>query len=97
MKVIDFEPQLWFLLRQGNDYFIDVNCSHSFVGYGRFIQLDASELKEYKKRGKLFLNDFASDIQYYGMNKKYTERHILGEINALAYKSILKFNEDNPR
>jgi len=97
MEVIDFEPQFWFLLRKDNDYFIDVNCSYSFVGYGRFIQLDASELKEYKKRGKPFLNDFANDIQYYGMSNKYTERHILGEINDLAYKSIMKFNEDNPR
>lgn len=95
MKVIDFEPQFWFLLQQGNDYFIDVNCNYSFVGYGRFIKLNEAEVKNYTEKGKLFITELANDIQYFGMDKKYAERHIQGETNDLAYLKIMEFNSKN--
>ncbi|MBJ6118200.1 hypothetical protein JAO76_08360 [Pontibacter sp. BT310] len=69
MKVIDFEPQFWFLLQQNNSYFLDVNCSYSAFGYNRFIELNNSELVDYKEKGKLYLNDLGRDIQYYGLDK----------------------------
>lgn len=97
MEIIDFEAQFWFLLKQENEYFIDVNCSSSFIGYGRFIKLNDGEIRNYLEKGKVFVTEFANDIQYFGLDKKYKERHIEGKLNDLAGKKIIEFNNKNYR
>lgn len=93
MKVIDFEPLFWFLLQSENDFYIDVNCSYSFLGYSRFIKLNDLEKENYKSKGRTFLNEFAEDINYYGMNEKYINRHIDGALQNLGYVAIMTFND----
>ena len=39
MKVIDHEPQSWFLLEKDRAIFLDANCNHSFYGYTFTLQL----------------------------------------------------------
>ncbi len=95
MKVIDFEPQFWFLLQHDNSYFLDVNCSYSAFGYSRFIELNDLELNGYREKGKLYLIELGNDIQYYGLDKKYLERHMDGELSKLAYSAIMEFNKIN--
>ncbi|RZK11638.1 MAG: hypothetical protein EOO46_06105 [Flavobacterium sp.] len=92
MKVIDFEPLFWFLLQNENDFYIDVNCSYSFIGYTRFIKLNDLEVEHYQSKGSIFLNEFAHDINYYGMNEKYLNRRTNGELENLGFIAIKAFN-----
>lgn len=93
MEVIEFEPKFWYFLKNENDHYIDVNCSYSFVGFGRLIKLSESEIIEYKKEGKKYLNELADEIQYHALSK-YNERNITGGIEKETYKAIMKFNEE---
>ena len=92
MKVIDYEPQFWFFLTDGNDYFIDINCSYSFIGFSRLIKLNQEEKNEYKQKGKEYLNLLANDIQYYALSK-YKERNIIGELEKQIQNAIIEFNK----
>ncbi len=51
MKVLDHEPQFWFLTEEGGSLFLDANCNHSFVGYSFMIELSPLEQTEYKTKG----------------------------------------------
>ncbi|GFE89589.1 hypothetical protein [Steroidobacter agaridevorans] len=51
MKVIDHDPQTWFLLEDEGALFLDGNYNHSFVGYDWMIQLSAGEVAKYRARG----------------------------------------------
>ena len=93
MKVIEYEPQFWFFLTDGKEYYIDVNCSYSFVGFGRLIRLSEMETNEYRKRGKEYLNLLANDIQYYALSK-YKERNIVGENDKQIQNAIAEFNKE---
>ena len=94
MRVIDFEAQFWFFLTNEDNFFIDVNCSNSFVGFGRLIKLNELEISHYKLNGKNYLNQLANDIQYYALTK-YSERNIVGEIDKQVHQTIMKFTSDN--
>ncbi|MEB1529712.1 hypothetical protein [Xanthomonas sp. WHRI 7945] len=43
LSVLDHAPHDWYLLRSAEDYFLDVNCSASWLGYSLLIRLDAAE------------------------------------------------------
>ena len=63
MKVLDHEPQLWFLTEEGGSLFLYANCNHSFAGYSFMIELSPMEQTEYKSRGHSYLSWLAQDIQ----------------------------------
>jgi hypothetical protein len=63
MKVIDHEPQSWFLLEDAGALLLDGNYNHSFLGYDWMIQLNQDELEQYRKRGREFINRLAEDVQ----------------------------------
>ena len=51
MRVIDHEPQFWFLFEDENERLIlDVNCEYSFVSYDFMMFLSDEEMSDYKKR-----------------------------------------------
>ena len=62
MKVIEHKPLEWFLLQQGDDYYIDVNCSRSFVGFSVSVQLNSSEKMHYKNQGFSFIDSLGEAI-----------------------------------
>lgn len=64
MKVIDHSPRFWFLLREDDNYFLDVSCSSSFVGYDFTIQLNDKEKENYSNGGSAYIAQLAKDIQY---------------------------------
>lgn len=94
MTVIDFQPQSWFFLKNDTEYFIDVNCNHSAFGFNLLIQLNQSEINDYNKYGKVFLSNFANDIQYYALTK-YTKRQVPSEIENVVNDAIQLFNKNN--
>jgi hypothetical protein len=63
MRVIDHEPHSWFLFQEGENLFLDANCSHSFFGYGWMIQLNEEEQQCFKAEGRTYLNKLAQSIQ----------------------------------
>jgi hypothetical protein len=63
MKVVDHEPQLWFLLQEADALFLDGNYNHSFIGYDWMIELNPEELEQYRRRGREFINSLVQDIQ----------------------------------
>lgn len=63
MRVIDHEPQWWFLLEENGLLFLDANCNHSFVGYDFLLELNAKERGAYKHEGREFINRLATEIQ----------------------------------
>jgi hypothetical protein len=63
MRVVDHEPQWWFLLEEDGSLFLDANCNLSFVGYSFLLQLSAEELSAYARDGRAFINRLATEIQ----------------------------------
>lgn len=63
MKVLDHEPQWWFLLEEDGTLFLDANCNHSFIGYDFLLQLDAGEVANYRRKGRAYLSMLATEIQ----------------------------------
>ena len=62
MEVVDHEPGLWFLLREGRALFLDANCNHSFIGYTFLIELAPNEVRAYRERGRDYLTRLAEGI-----------------------------------
>lgn len=96
MEIIDFESKSWFFLSDKNDYYIDVNCSYSFVGFNMLIQLNNSELNEYLNFGKDYLNSLVKNIQQYALSH-YNDRNVKGDIERLANEAIIKFLEESSK
>lgn len=46
MIVIDHVPADWFLLREDNRYWLDINCSMSATGFSLLLPLSATELAD---------------------------------------------------
>lgn len=63
MRVIDHEPQWWFLLQEDGALFLDANCNHSFVGYDFLLQLNSEEQERYAREGRAFISHLATEIQ----------------------------------
>jgi hypothetical protein len=63
MRVLDHEPQWWFLLEEDGSLFLDANCNHSFVGYDFLLELSAEEHRAYKHEGREFISRVATEIQ----------------------------------
>lgn len=92
MEIIDFESKIWFFLSYENNYYIDVNCNYSFVGFNMLIQLNQSELDEYKNHGRDYIDSIVKDIQQYALSK-YEKRNIKGKIERLANEAVINFLE----
>lgn len=92
MKIIDFEDKIWFFLNDGNSYYIDVNCKHSFIGFNMLIQLNTIEFNEYQINGKNYLDSLSNDIQHYALSK-YKDRNIKGEAQRIVNETIMKLLE----
>lgn len=63
MRVLDHEPQWWFLLEEDGSLFLDANCNHSFAGYDFLLELSAEEHRAYKHEGREFISRLATEIQ----------------------------------
>lgn len=63
MRVVDHEPQWWFLLEEEGSLFLDANCNHSAVGYDFLVELSAEERRAYEHGGREFISRLATEIQ----------------------------------
>lgn len=89
MRVVDHEPQLWFLFEIDDEMYLDANCSHSFIGYNFMIQLSADECSKYRNQGRDYLSWLANDIHNSApilslSNSPYKTRKVSAEQEAKA-------------
>ncbi|WP_299115372.1 hypothetical protein [uncultured Winogradskyella sp.] len=94
MKVINHETGFWFLLQEHHNYYLDVNCNYSFVGFNRTIKLNEIELEKFKINGLEYINELAKEVQYHAMTK-YSRRHITGKNSKSIHRAIIIYNEQN--
>ena len=62
MFFVEHEPYTYFLLRDGDDLYLDANCDHGAVGYSVLIQMNDEEVKHYVENGKAYVRDLAVSI-----------------------------------
>ena len=62
MKILDHQPQHWFLAEENGALFLDAHCDHSFVGYSFMIELSPLEVAEYNENGRDYLSLLADRI-----------------------------------
>lgn len=63
MRVVDHQPQAWFLLEEDGALFLDGHYSHGAAGYDFMIRLDHAETARYYQGGREFLSRLAEEIQ----------------------------------
>ena len=66
MRVLDHQPQRWYLFDDDGALFLDANWSLSAVGYSFMIQLNPDEVREYETRGRAYLDSLALDTPLHG-------------------------------
>ena len=93
MKVLDHEPQGWYLLKDEQGLYLDVNCNHSFAGYSFMMRLDFDEAKKYLRQGRHYLNQLAQAVQksapgVAGNQSPYKDRMAPSEVNDKANEAI---------
>jgi hypothetical protein len=64
MRIIACEPDSWFLFENEGSLLFNVNCNYGPVGYDFTIELTIEEKKEFKIKGKHFLQSLANLIDY---------------------------------
>jgi len=62
MRVIDSEPQSWYLLEHEGDLFVDGNYDYSFVGYEFLLKLNEEERARFEKEGRSFIDHLTTTV-----------------------------------
>jgi len=89
LDVIDHQPHAWFLLRDGDDHYLDVNCSHGPVGFSLLVKLSAAEHEEYRALGRVFIDYLAARVAYWWSD--YKERDLGSSLQAEVSDAVTRF------
>ena len=101
MKIIDCEPDDWFLYEHKGKLLLEANCNHSFFGYIYTIELNPIELETYKKGGHEYISNLSHEIhdsapaaidsksEFKGRNVQDT----YSKLTDVAYKAWKENNE----
>ena len=98
MKVLDHEPQWWFLLEDEGALFLDANCNHSFVGYDFLLRLDAEETAKYRTEGRAYISWLADAIQnsapiLEGSKSKYKGRDLSKDYSERVTEAVNQWRQ----
>ncbi|MDL5364629.1 hypothetical protein QSH18_03325 [Xanthomonas sp. NCPPB 2654] len=63
LSVLDHAPHDWYLLQSAEEYFLDVNCSASWLGYSLLIRLDAAERADVLAGGRAACDRLAGRLR----------------------------------
>lgn len=93
MRVIDHEPQWWFLLEDEGALYLDTNCNHSFIAYDFLLRLDAVELAKFRSEGRASISRLADEIQNSApilaiSNSKYKGRDLSRELSSQVTEAV---------
>ena len=65
MKVTAHQPHVWFLLKDGDAYYLDVNCNVSACSFDIVIKLNQEEFREYHGLGLVYIEYLAARVNYW--------------------------------
>lgn len=91
MDVLLHHPNNWFLVRDGEVYYLDVNCEQSLVAFDVAVELSEDESREFHDFGKAFLDYMATKIAYRSRSYKY--RNITGDLREQIDRTIERYLE----
>jgi hypothetical protein len=86
VEVVDHQPHGWFLLRDGERYFLDVNCHLPFVDISILVELDDEERTEHRALGRTFVEYLAAKVSHWP--DRYRSRDITGPLAQAAQQAI---------
>jgi hypothetical protein len=86
MEVVDHQPHGWFLLRDGERYFLDVNARLPLVDISIFLELDGEERAEYVALGRTFVEYLAAKVSHWP--SRYRSRDVTGPLAQAAAQAI---------
>lgn len=95
MTVIEHQKGAWFLVSNGTDYFLDVNCTHRFASFSFLLKLEPQELHQFKIAGINFIHLLAEEIQDEALGI-YAKRNVIGGTLAKSVQQAIRvFNKQN--
>jgi hypothetical protein len=95
MHVIDSEPASWFLLQDGADLFLDVNCNVSAFGYSVLIELTPGEAADYRAVGRSSISALANRVQDTGPPGEYQKRDVSSMHRDAVMEAVLSWRAAN--
>lgn len=87
MQVVDYGPQMWFLVREGSDYYLTVRCQQSFVEFELLVRLSADEYREYHALGHVYIDYLAARISYWA--SEYAPRNLHQQLGQRVHEAIM--------
>src|SRR5262245_51320556 len=75
MKVVAHEPEAWYLLGDGDDYFLDVRCEGYATDYSMLVMFSPQERDEYLGAGRSVAERLAGDVRNHP--RQYSARNLL--------------------
>lgn len=87
MEVIDNRPRAWFLLREGGDYYLDINASQGIVSYSFRLRLTPEETQGCLARGGVYLDELSEKINY--SIRDYQSRDLAPAMGERVDRAIL--------
>jgi hypothetical protein len=88
MKVVNQVRDSWFLLTDGQEYYLDVHCSLAHSRFSLLINLTEGDYMEYKTKGLPLIQAIAERVQrsptsYYGQNQSvHVQKSVVAAIMA---------------
>lgn len=92
LSVLDHAPHDWYLLRSAEDYFLDVNCSASWLGYSLLIRLDAAERAELLAGGRAACDALAERLR--GTASPSHPRDLSRDYGDAVHEAIARWRKD---
>lgn len=89
MKVIDSEPHSWFLLKEGDRYYMDARVTRSAVDWSVLVELSPQEYREYHAMGKVFLEYLAARI--HNFTEEYQGRDLSKTVGERVHQTIVEW------
>ncbi|BCM92476.1 hypothetical protein IAD21_04356 [Abditibacteriota bacterium] len=80
MKIVDYGPQSWFLLKSEANYYLSVRCQQSFAEYELLIQLNPDEWREYHALGHVYIDYLAARVSYWA--REYHNRDLSKQLSS---------------
>jgi len=93
MNVIGHQKAFWFLLQDGEDYYLDVNSGNSYVGYSIAFQLNEVEVGSYLSRKEAYITELATNVNH--TQKRYQDREVTKEVTEKMHSVIMSYKEGN--
>jgi hypothetical protein len=82
MDVVDHEPAAWFLLADGEEMFLDVNCEGNAAGYTLLLELTADERRAIVLEGHAAADRIALEVA--ATPEEFWDRQIMGRGDEVA-------------